>query len=475
MSKPEGEGETRKRPAARRGVVQLDRPCGSATSGDGVPAASAPNAKRASARRGHVPTQASQPRGDIAAPAHPPAAIAVDCVDEDPCSGELAAPSVPYSERASESAFHPSTARITECAARARPAGRAATSPYAAAAPHLGTAEPPEQHRGVSERVPESPPTMTHDADNVSTAGDARTGPNESRSRSEDQDVFVGTLHSDAPASFGVGSSMLSALTRRASAALRVRVEPVDEFGFDAAYEARLRPFFESVYRAYLRVDLVGAQHVPDRGRALLVANHSRALPWDGVMLRTALRLNHATQRQLRWLVEDDQFHAPFLGTLVSRLGAVRACQDNAERLLWREELLAVFPEGKAEKSYSQRYRLHRFGRGGYVKLALRTRTPVIPVAIVGQEEPRGMFDKGGVLSRWVGMPLSAIAPAMPRLGALGVLPVPSRWKIVIGEPIQEIARQDAEATREEGLIHELNECVRSAVQHLLDSALERV
>jgi len=281
-------------------------------------------------------------------------------------------------------------------------------------------------------------------------------------------------LNSDAAAPESQTSGLLSSLTRRASAALSIRVEPVDEFGLDTAYETRLRPFFEAMCRNYLHIQVHGAQHIPTHGRALLVSNHSRALPWDGVMLRTALRLHHETRRQPRWLVEDDQFHAPFLGTFVSRLGAVRACQENAERLLSREELVAVFPEGKADKRYSDRHKLQRFGRGGYVKLALRTGAPVIPVAIVSCDEPSPVLTKVSALSKWVGLPLLALAPALPKLGALGVPPVPGRWYIVIGEPISEIARQDAEATRDDGLIHELNECVRGAVQHLVDQALVR-
>jgi 1-acyl-sn-glycerol-3-phosphate acyltransferase len=281
-------------------------------------------------------------------------------------------------------------------------------------------------------------------------------------------------LSAEADAPQPRAPSLLSALTRRASAALSVRVEPVDEFGLDMAYELRLRPFFEAMCRSYLQIQVHGCEHIPAHGRALLVSNHSRALPWDGVMLRTALRLNHAAQRQPRWLVEDDQFHAPFLGTFVSRLGAVRACQENAERLLSREELVAVFPEGKADKRYSERHKLQRFGRGGYVKLALRTGAPVIPVAIVSCEEPFPLLQKVNALSKWVGLPLLALTPALPKLGPLGVPPVPSRWRIEIGEPIREIARQDADATSDDGLIHELNECVRGAVQQLVDQGLDR-
>jgi 1-acyl-sn-glycerol-3-phosphate acyltransferase len=286
-------------------------------------------------------------------------------------------------------------------------------------------------------------------------------------------------LHSDAAAPESTTLMLTTSSTsrqpsRRASTGLRVRSDLTDEFGLDVAYEAKLRPFFEAMFRNYLHVHVVGAQHIPARGRALLVSNHSRSLAWDGILLRTALRLQHQAQREVRWLVEDDQFHAPFLGTFVNRLGAVRACQENAERLLRREELLAVFPEGAkgADKRYQDRHKLHRFGRGGYVKLALRTAAPVIPVAIVGHDEPPPMLSRVKLLSRWVGGPLFALTSGLPRLGPLGVPPVPGRWRIAIGEPIQEIARQDVEAARDEGIVHELNECVRSAIKQLVEQAL---
>jgi 1-acyl-sn-glycerol-3-phosphate acyltransferase len=264
------------------------------------------------------------------------------------------------------------------------------------------------------------------------------------------------------------------ALRRRGGEALRVRTDAIDDFGLDGVYEAKLRPFFEAVCRNYLHVVVQGAHNIPAHGRALLVSNHSRALSWDGIVLRTALRQHHDAHRELRWLVEDEQFHAPFLGTFINRLGAVRACQENAERLLAREELVAVFPEGVKvnDKRYQDRYKLMRFGRGGYVKLALRTGAPVIPVAIMGSEEPSPLLHRNKTLSRWLGRPLFALSPALPRLGALGVPPLPSQWRISIGEPVREIARQDADAIRDDGLIHELNECVRASVQALLDQSL---
>jgi 1-acyl-sn-glycerol-3-phosphate acyltransferase len=257
---------------------------------------------------------------------------------------------------------------------------------------------------------------------------------------------------------------------------MRNRSEHVDDFGLDPAYEASVRPFFEAIYSRYFRTEIEGIEHIPADGRALLVCNHGGALPWDGIMLRTALRLHHASRRDLRWLVEDHVFHAPFLGTFVNRIGAVRACQENAERLLSREDLVAVFPEGikGIAKPYSERYKLQRFGRGGYVRLALRTGAPVIPVAIVGAEDTYPLLYKVNAFSKSIGLPFIPVTPTFPWLGPLGIAPLPSRWRISIGAPIREIERHEADAAKDEVLVHELNECARAAVRKLLDGALEQ-
>jgi 1-acyl-sn-glycerol-3-phosphate acyltransferase len=254
------------------------------------------------------------------------------------------------------------------------------------------------------------------------------------------------------------------------------RSDQVDDFGLDPAYEASVRPIFEKLCNDYFRTQVDGMHYVPGHGRAILVGNHSGALPWDGIMLRTALRLHHASRRDLRWLVEDHVFHAPFLGTFVNRIGAVRACQENAERLLERETLLAVFPEGikGIAKPYTERYKLQRFGRGGYVRLALRTGAPVIPVAIVGAEEANPLLYKVNAFAKTVGLPFIPVTPTFPWLGPLGIAPLPSKWRIAFGPPIREIARHGADAANDEVLVHELNECVRASVRSLLDDALRR-
>lgn len=256
---------------------------------------------------------------------------------------------------------------------------------------------------------------------------------------------------------------------------MRNRSERVDDFGLDRAYEASMRPFFELMADKYFRVEVEGAANIPAKGRVLLIGNHSGTLPWDGVILRTSLRQHHPVARELRWLVEDYIYHAPFLGAFVNRIGAVRACQENAQRLLENEELVAVFPEGikGIAKRYAERYKLQRFGRGGYVKLALRTGTPVIPVAIVGAEETYPLVHMVKAFSKMIGMPFLPVTPTFPLLGPLGLAPLPSRWFIRIGKPVTELQAHGPDDARDEVLVGELNQRVRGQVEQLVAEALQ--
>jgi 1-acyl-sn-glycerol-3-phosphate acyltransferase len=160
---------------------------------------------------------------------------------------------------------------------------------------------------------------------------------------------------------------------------------------------------------------------------------------------------------------------------MLNRIGAVRACQENAQRLLEGENLTAVFPEGikGIAKNYSDRYKLQRFGRGGYVKLALRTGAPVIPVAIVGAEETYPLLYMVKAFSKMLGVPFLPVTPTFPWLGPLGLAPLPSRWRIVIGKPVTEVGQHGSDGARDEVLVGELNDRVRSEVNRLLQQALE--
>jgi len=256
---------------------------------------------------------------------------------------------------------------------------------------------------------------------------------------------------------------------------MRNRSEQVDDFGLDPTYEARVRPLFELLYDSYFRVETEGLEHIPADGRVMLIGNHSGTIPLDGVMLKTAIGMHHAAKREMRWLAEDFVFHFPFLGAFMNRIGAVRACQENAERLLAQGNVLAVFPEGiqGIGKLYRDRYRLQRFGRGGYIRLALRTGTPIVPVAIVGGEETYPLLLKLTKLAKPLGVPFVPVTPLFPLLGPLGLLPLPSRWRIVVGPPIAEVSEYGPEDAGDPIIVNRLNERVRSAIQEMLGAALQ--
>lgn len=248
-----------------------------------------------------------------------------------------------------------------------------------------------------------------------------------------------------------------------------------DEFGFDLAYTERVLPFMEWLYRSYFRVEVEGLPNVPAAGRALLVANHGGVVPWDGAMIRTAIRLDHSAHRHARMLVLDWAFAMPFLSQFMVRTGNVLAHQDNAVRLLERDELVGVFPEGAkgAAKGIRQRYRVSRFGRGGFVQVALRSGAPIVPVAVVGAEETHPVLADLGPVARFLGMPSFPITPTFPWLGPLGVLPLPSKWLISFGQPI-DARGLGPEAAEDPSLVLELSERVRAWIQDELVRLLPR-
>ena len=285
------------------------------------------------------------------------------------------------------------------------------------------------------------------------------------RDRDEDPDASL----------FGTARELLSTdyyWEKWGRGAQRSRSEEVDDFGLDPSYEKRWGPVFELLYRKWFRTQTTGLEHVPASGRALLVANHSGTVPWDGVMLKTAIELEHSRE-ELRWLAEDFVFHMPFLGAFMNRIGAVRACQENAERLLSQDKLVAVFPEGikGIGKLFRQRYQLQRFGRGGYIKLALRTHTPIIPTAIIGAEETNPLLFKITHLTKGLGLPYVPVTPTFPWLGPLGLVPAPTQWRIVFGEPI-DLTDHDIADAEDAILVNKLNERVRNTIQGMIDHAL---
>ncbi len=248
-----------------------------------------------------------------------------------------------------------------------------------------------------------------------------------------------------------------------------------DEWGFDREYMEAVRPFFEFLYKTYWRVTLTGVENVPEEGRALLVANHSGQLPFDGSMLGMGLLLEHPAQRLVRTLYATWFPTLPFISDLFVKLGQALATEDNGARLLEQDQLVAVFPEGYkgVGKLYKDRYKLARFGRGGFVKMALRSQAPIIPVAIVGAEETYISLAKSDFMAKVTGMPYFPISPTFPWLGLFGFVPLPTKWYIDIGEPIP----TDQYPPRSEQnlmLVQQLTEQVRNIVQNMIRQRLSQ-
>ena len=244
-----------------------------------------------------------------------------------------------------------------------------------------------------------------------------------------------------------------------------------DEWGLDWELVDVVRPFFAFLYSTYWRVETSGIESIPIEGRAILVANHSGQLPWDGTMLATAILTDHPAQRLVRSLYSDLIPRVPFLSAWFNRLGGVLATEENGVGLLQQEELIAVFPEGGegAGKLYKQRYQLARFGTGDFVKMALRTQAPLIPVSIVGAEETYITLGNSERMARLLRWPRFPITPTFPWLGLLGLVPLPTKWYIDFGPPISVADyATDPHAAQNLILIAQISDQVRHAVQDMV-------
>jgi 1-acyl-sn-glycerol-3-phosphate acyltransferase len=244
----------------------------------------------------------------------------------------------------------------------------------------------------------------------------------------------------------------------------------VDEFGFDAELTekvllAGLRPLYEKYFRAEAR----GLENVPSEGGALVVANHSGTVPLDSVMTQIALLDHHPAHRHLRSLGADLVFQTPFVSELARKSGTTLACNADAERLLGKGELVGVWPEGfkGIGKPFTERYKLQRFGRGGFVSAALKARVPIVPCSIVGAEEIYPILGNFKTLARLLGLPYVPVTPTFPWLGPLGAIPLPSKWIIEFGEPVPTDS-YDSGAADDPMLVFNLTDQVRETIQHTL-------
>jgi 1-acyl-sn-glycerol-3-phosphate acyltransferase len=357
--------------------------------------------------------------------------------DSEPVQLRFVAESVDGDQASAEPADGPTSATSTG-------------SDRASAQPSAGPADRPEP-------VPEAAPRAAHHgvADAVAGAvGHALAGP-------------AGSL---AGRIFGKGweeraAGGLDFLRRRLTGEYEV-----DEFGFDPELTQKVllsavRPLADK----YFRLEVRGAENLPTEGGALVVANHSGVLPLDAVMTQVAIHDHTPTRRHLRMLAADLVFVLPGVNELARKAGHTLACNEDAQRLLEQGEIVGVWPEGfkGIGKPFADRYKLQRFGRGGFVSSALRAGVPIVPCSIVGAEETYPMIGNARTLARVLGLPYLPITPTFPWLGPLGAIPLPTKWIIQFGEPIP-TDNYPPEAAEDPMLLFDLTDEVRETVQHTL-------
>jgi 1-acyl-sn-glycerol-3-phosphate acyltransferase len=229
------------------------------------------------------------------------------------------------------------------------------------------------------------------------------------------------------------------------------------------------RALVEFFYRYWFRTEVEGIENVPSSGGAMLVSNHGGALPPDAAMIAKAIREEHPHPRPVNITVEHFFKGYPGFSMLIPKIGGVAAHPANVHRLLFDEEqLVLVFPEGRkaTEKLYKDRYRLRRFGRGGFVAAAMRARVPIVPVCVVGAEESAPVFAQVGLMKRLTGLLYFPITPTFPHFGLLGMLGyLPAKFKLRFLEPI----RFDEENLDEDkGLVQTVAHEVRARIQEEL-------
>ena len=246
-------------------------------------------------------------------------------------------------------------------------------------------------------------------------------------------------------------------------------LDQLPDHGHDPRFLEQAAPVLEILYKRYFRVRMLGLANIPPDGGALLVANHSGGLPYDGAMLIYGIFRDHPQHRRLRPLVANFAFRSSWMRHVIARIGGIRASPANAVPLLTHGDLVAVFPEGLrgVGKLYRERYRLERFGRGGFVRLARAAGVPIIPVAIVGAEEIHPVITKVTRIAEPLGIPYIPITPTFPLLGPLGLLPLPTKWTIQFGAPIHVPTEGDVPT-----VIADTAEIVRGRIDGMISALL---
>ena len=246
----------------------------------------------------------------------------------------------------------------------------------------------------------------------------------------------------------------------------------LDDWGRSENFVSLIEPLLNFYYRYWFRVEAEGIENIPGDSGALLVSNHSGALPPDGPMIMQAIRNELPSPRPLYMLGENWFKGFPGVAMIANKMGLVPAHRDNAQRLLKDEGRLAVvFPEGQkgSRKVYWQRYRLRRFGRGGFVRTAIRAQVPIVPIALVGGEEAMPIFAHLRLLQKLSGLIYFPITPTFPLFGlAAGLMYMPAKFRIRFLEPI-DMSEYSPETASDPAEVQEISERIRTAIQIELD------
>ena len=248
----------------------------------------------------------------------------------------------------------------------------------------------------------------------------------------------------------------------------------VDQYGFDEDFTEHIYlPLLRPLYKSWFRVEVRGIGNIPSAGGALIVANHSGTIAFDSLMTQVAVHDEHPARRHLRMLAADLVFQTPLIGEVGRKSGSTLAANPDAERLLASGELAGVWPEGfkGVGKPFSERYKLQRFGRGGFVSAALRTGAPIVPCSIVGAEEIYPIIGNLKTIARLTGAPYIPVTPTFPLLGPLGLIPLPSKWIIEFGAPV-DTASLGPQAADDPMLVFDLTDQVRETIQQTLYALL---
>jgi 1-acyl-sn-glycerol-3-phosphate acyltransferase len=370
--------------------------------------------------------------------------------------------------RGSGSSKPSSAARTLAASGSGRPSASRKPVPAPRSTP---SEEPAEADAGGTPVEPDARPSGTDPQPSP-----ARAGALEVRDRTPVGGIpvsdWLAALSSAAVEVFGdrweqPAAELLAFLRRRVTGDFEV-----DDYGFDPELTERfllaaVRPLKEK----WFRVEVRGAENIPADGGALVVSNHSGTVPVDGLM--TMVSVHDATGRHLRPLGADLVFRMPFVGEIARKSGATMACNEDAQRMLSGGELVGVWPEGfkGIGKPYSDRYKLQRFGRGGFVSAAIRTGVPIVPCSVVGAEEIYPLVGNVPALARLLGIPYLPITPFFPWLGPLGLVPLPSKWLIEFGEPIRTDTYDEGSAD-DPMLVFNVTDQVRETVQQTLYTLL---